>query len=545
MTALFPEPLRIGSTIVDFSNERLIRASGEPIPLRRQSFAVLRQLAAAPGQLVTKAALVDAVWPGIAVTDDSLVQCVHEIRRALGPGAEQILRTVPRRGYALHLPTSAGPTPAAPRWTARRKGLAAVALLLGFIAILAGANWSLREPWHVPVVAVMPFTGEGEDYLGGAIADTVIAMLGRVPEIGVIARQSSFSLGDAPGDVAAIGARLGADYVLEGDARREGDGVRVTARLDDARTGRQVWAEQFDETAADPVAVADTVADRIVSALGGQRGQLRRAEYARAWGKDAASLGEYDYAMRAQERMFGDQTARGNAAADAIIREGLRRYPNSQHLRIKLAWNDWRRAYNFWSADMAAMTADFDSATRRARDLALEPNLQPWVAMGTHSLLGYAAMREGDWNQVRREADIVHQLAPYDAFQITDLAETLVPAGDYDRALEYVEFGASRNPADTDYQHSLRAWIYRLQGKLEDSARQSQAAEMLYPYQRLQYAITLWRLGRQDEAREAVREAQAEDPDLGLAAWRAGTFYADPALLPAEIADLAAAGLPE
>jgi len=68
---------------------------------------------------------------------------------------------------------------------------------------------------------------------------------------------------------------------------------------------------------------------------------------------------------------------------------------------------------------------------------------------------------------------------------------------------------------------------------------------MLAPYQRLQYAITLVRLGRLDEARAAVQAARAEDPNLGRTAWRAATFYADPAILPAELAALTAAGLPE
>lgn len=545
MTDNGPEPLRIGSVTIDFANERLIGDSGQVIALRRQSFAVLRRLAATPDQLVTKAALMDEVWPGAAVTEDSLVQCIHDIRRALGPEAEQALRTVPRRGYALHVSAPPAPAPTRRR-NLRGKGLIAVALLAGavvlFATILGAARWTARDQGHVPLIAVMPFADESGDYLGEAIAETVITMLGRVPEVGVIAQRSSFALRDATGDIQAVGAELGADYVLEGAARREGTGVRVTARLDDARSGHQVWAEQFEETGADPVALADAVSDRIVFALGGQRGQLRRAEYARAWGKDTASLGEYDYAMRAQDRMFGDPTARGNAAADAILREGLARYPDSTHLKIKLAWNDWRRAYNFWSSDMAA---DFASATRIARELEAMPNLQPWVAMGTHSLLGYAAMREGDWDRVRKEADVVATLAPYDAFQITDLAETLVPAGEYDRALGHVEFGAARSPAEADYQHALRAWIYRLQGRLADSARESEAAKMLFPYQRLQYAITLQRLGRGDEARAAVRAARAEAPDLGLEAWRAATFYADPTLLPAELADLAAAGLPE
>ena len=539
-----PDPLRIGSVSIDFGGERLFDAAGRPVALRPQSFAVLRRLAETPDRVVDKAALMDEVWPGIAVTDDSLVQCVHEIRRALGPDGERALRTVPRRGYALHPDTAASATrveTASARLPDRRALAGLLLLLLAVASVLGFARREGRAPSQVPVVAVMPFAAGEGDLLGDGVAEAVIAMLGRVPEVGVIARGSSFAH-RAAADVRAIGAALGADYILEGSVRREGERLRVTAQLDDSATGRQVWAERFDEAGTDPVALADAVAGRIVFALSGTSGELRRAEYARVWGKDAERLGAYDYALRAQNRMLADNTARGNAAADAIIRDGLALYPDSPHLKLKLAFNDWRRAYNFWSTDMAA---DFASAARLARELEATPNLSPWVAMGTHALLGYVAMREGDWARVRHEADVTAALAPHDAFEITDLAETLVPAGDYDRALGYVEFGAQRNPADADYQHALRAWIYRLQGRLDDSARESAAATMLAPYQRLQYAITLVRLGRLDEARAAVQAARAEDPNLGRTAWRAATFYADPAILPAELAALTAAGLPE
>ncbi len=45
-----------------------------------------------------------------------------------------------------------------------------------------------------------------------------------------------------------------------------------------------------------------------------------------------------------------------------MLREGLARHPDSAHLKLKLAWNDWRRAYSFWSADAKSMQADFASA---------------------------------------------------------------------------------------------------------------------------------------------------------------------------------------
>lgn len=89
---------------VDLGNELLKDERGKPVALRRQSFAVLRHLIDHADHLVTKDELITAVWPGIAVTDDSLVQCIHEIRRALGDEGHLLLRTVPKRGYRLALP---------------------------------------------------------------------------------------------------------------------------------------------------------------------------------------------------------------------------------------------------------------------------------------------------------------------------------------------------------------------------------------------------------------------------------------------------------
>ena len=62
---------------------------------------MLRHLVENPGRLVTKDELMQAVWPGVAVTDDSLVQCIGEIRRALGEEGKGLVETVPRRGYRL------------------------------------------------------------------------------------------------------------------------------------------------------------------------------------------------------------------------------------------------------------------------------------------------------------------------------------------------------------------------------------------------------------------------------------------------------------
>lgn len=86
----------------DFSLDLLqcvLRRQGEVIELRPKAFDVLRHLVANAGSVVSKQQLLEALWPGLAVTDDSLVQCVSDVRQALSDRGHQIIRTLPRRGY--------------------------------------------------------------------------------------------------------------------------------------------------------------------------------------------------------------------------------------------------------------------------------------------------------------------------------------------------------------------------------------------------------------------------------------------------------------
>ena len=76
-----------------------LRRGSEEVQLRPKSFDVLRYLTEHAGRLVSKDELIQAIWPGIFVTDDSLVQCIRDIREALSDDAQRIVKTIPRRGY--------------------------------------------------------------------------------------------------------------------------------------------------------------------------------------------------------------------------------------------------------------------------------------------------------------------------------------------------------------------------------------------------------------------------------------------------------------
>ncbi len=534
--------VRLGAARVDLEAERVVGPDGRAVTLRPQSFAVLRLLIANTGRLVTKDALQEAVWPGIAVTDDSLVQCIGEIRKALGDEARTLVETVPRRGYRLAPAPAPRPARAATWREGRAAAFGATLVLIG-LGIGAWRTMGADEkPSHTPVVAVLPFDSAtaAEAYLGPGVAEDVISMLARSPDVAVIARGSSFAYGDEPRDVREIGEALGADYVLEGSVRQEGDKLRVTAQLEDAKTGQHVWADRFDRAGADPWAVVDEVSGRIITALSGEKGEIKRAQFREAWGKDATSLGEYDFFLRGLDVYMNADGPEQIARAEAIWEEGLERYPDSALIRTKLAWGHWTAAWRFWDD----MPRNFAEADRLVTEALKQDNLSPEVQRSAHWLNAFVLMQRGDYSDGVVEAERTVEIAPYDARVLRQLTDVLIADGEYDMALDWLARGEPREPGREDEYTLQRALIYRLTGKYEESLAEYAKVPEPDVYPRLSHAITLVQLGRTDEAREVVKAALIETPDFTQTLWREGSFYSDPAILAAEVAALAEAGLP-
>jgi DNA-binding winged helix-turn-helix (wHTH) protein len=96
-------PLRLNGRTVDLQRGSVTDEAGHLMTLRPQAAEVLKLLASQPGKLISKDELIQAVWGGIAVTDDSLVQCITGIRKALGDERHEIVKTVLKRGYVLEV----------------------------------------------------------------------------------------------------------------------------------------------------------------------------------------------------------------------------------------------------------------------------------------------------------------------------------------------------------------------------------------------------------------------------------------------------------
>ena len=114
LTVVGPMRLRFDSYVLDLERG-CISAGNEEIAIRPKTFEFLRYLVSNPGRLVSKDELLTAVWPNVIVSEDSLVQCVTELRRALQDHDQHLIKTVQRRGYRFEAAVSAESPAAVPQ----------------------------------------------------------------------------------------------------------------------------------------------------------------------------------------------------------------------------------------------------------------------------------------------------------------------------------------------------------------------------------------------------------------------------------------------
>jgi TolB-like protein len=170
---------------------------------------------------------------------------------------------------------AAAPEAARPRvhGTRRYADVAIIGVLLVTVAVLLVKQSDLGRPPlpEKPSVAVLPFknlSGDPEqEYFSDGLAEEVLDRLAQVPGLMVVARSSSFSFKDKSLDVRTIAERLGVTAVLEGTVRRDGQRLRLTARLVDGRTGYQLWSGDFDRELGDVFAMEAELAQAVIQAI--------------------------------------------------------------------------------------------------------------------------------------------------------------------------------------------------------------------------------------------------------------------------------------
>lgn len=325
---MVPRILRFDRFVLDLARGSL-RLDDRELELRPKTFEVLCVLAGRAGQLVGKEELQKAVWKNIVVSDDSLVQCIWQLRHALGDDQHRLIKTVARRGYLLDAKVS--------ECVSRDSAASAPPLALP----------------DKPSIAVLPFdniSGDPEEaYFADGIAEDLITALSRTSSLFVIARNSSFAFRQAKHDIRTIGSRLGVRYVVDGSVRKAGSRVRLTAQLIEAASGSQLWADRFDGALDQIFELQDQI---IASVIGAIAPKLRAVEIARAARKRPDSLDAYDLVLRSLPL----QAAMTKASLDEAIDLLDRAVALSPDYAEALAFGAWCRSLrpsNGYSSDPA------------------------------------------------------------------------------------------------------------------------------------------------------------------------------------------------
>ncbi len=261
---------------------------------------LLLYLAERPGEVVSLEELLDQVWAGVVVTQDSVYQAVASLRRLLRDDAKRpaYIVTVPRLGYRLVAPVSSWDDPApaiAPRadaagsadGTARapsaRRNTAtwlSAGAMLCLVAIGAFVLQSKVVGDHtgplgnaprrsIAVLPVLDLTTQemNEEYFADGMTEELIDRLSKVPGLSVPPPTSSFYFKGKKATVADIARTLGVSYVLDGSIRKSDETLRISARLVRANDGYVVWSDTYNRPASDRLKVQDDIANEVTRAL--------------------------------------------------------------------------------------------------------------------------------------------------------------------------------------------------------------------------------------------------------------------------------------
>jgi TolB-like protein/TPR repeat protein len=332
-----------------------------------------------------------------------------------------------------------------------------IGVLVIAVAVLLVRQSDLGKPKPPanPAIAVLPFenlSGDPEqEYFAEGLAEETLDRLGRVPGLKVIARSSSFGFKGKDVDVQTIAGKLGVTTLLEGSVRRDGQRLRLSARLIDGASGEQIWSGSFDRQLTDVFAVQAELAGAIVNAI--------------------------------------VPAARGSTAED----------PTAPTTDLS--------AYDLYLASRGQLVMRTDDSIRKSVELAeqavrLDPDFARGQAQLAHSLL-FSAMfaAERDPQEaaalLRRAETVVHRALSLDP-QLSEAHgayANLLRTADRPGAAEQYERALELNPNNAATWHDYSVYLGNVAGRYEESARAQERALELDPRQPVTWANYLKRLG--------------------------------------------------
>ena len=392
-----------------------------------------------------------------------------------------------------------------------------------------------------PSIAVLPFENMSDDpeqgYFVDGMVEDILTTLSKVPDLFVIARNSSFTYKEKTVDVRDVGRELGVKYVVEGSVRKAGKRVRVTAQLIECATGGHVWADRFDGELDDVFELQDRITQTIVTAL---EVKLTEGEQVRVWRERSGSALVYETYYRAR-RLYLNFSRQTHRQARMELERALKINPTYIPALIHLGYSLVDQARFGWVDDRDAA---FNSALEVAnRALAVDPYYGE-----VYSIISYARSFQRRHEEAVEAAEKAVSLSPNNAIAFHMSAMSQIYAGNFATGRDYEEQYSRLSPMDLEVSLiDLARAEYHL-GAFEEAWRAG--AQVLESQPRWLTAQTivlaaLWRLGREDKAREVGANIIRGHSQFSVARWSKGFPYRRAEDLQALMEPLIQAGLAE
>ncbi|GEM_PF-5900409 len=433
----------IGSAELDMPMRQL-RFAGVPVDVQPKVFDLLAYLVRHRDRVVSKDELFDKVWPSVVVSDASLSQTIKRARDLFrDQGIDQeIIRTVARRGYQFDHEVRNAES--------------------GFEE---SSNSSPLLPRNA--IAVLPFTNLTPDadfgYFSDGLTETLINKLATVRGLTVIARTSAYDASQDNRVPAAIGEALGAAYLFQGSVQRDGDTLRISARLIHSVDSAQLWSHQFNRLMDDVFGVQDAIAESVVRELALTLDLDLDAPRTTGIAETLETAQAYRLTLRGtQERRGG--TRRAVQQAEGLFREALAVAPDFSPALVGLS-----EAVR-WQGSTGSRPRD--DAFREALtliDQALRLDPEDGLAHLQRAELQHRHF--WDFEGARHSYERALELMPGSGDLYSAYSRFLAKAGDASSAVNSAREAASMDPRSQNVQTNLSLRL--IKANLLDDARRA------------------------------------------------------------------------
>ena len=364
-----------------------------------------------------------------------------------------------------------------------------------------------------PSIAVLPFVNMSDDksqeYLADGVTENIISALSQVPNLLVIARNSTFTYKGKPVKVQQVAEELGVRYVLEGSVQKSGDTLRITAQLIDAITGHHVWSERYNRELKNIFALQDDITMKVITAL---QVKLTVGEGARLQAKGTKNLEAYLKYLQGLAAL-NTQTKEGYAQARRLYEEVIALDPQYAAAYSSLgSFHAMEAVQGFSKSPVESLNQALELIKRA---IAIDES-----DAGSHSRLGWLYVLVGrQYDKAIAECERGIDLAPNSAECHIWMAYVLTFAGRSEEAVRYAEQALRLNPYPPSWWIRQLGQSYFFAGRYEEAIAAHKKSLNLSPKDLLTHiALTTsysW-AGRHEEARAQAAEIVRITPKFSV-----------------------------